>query len=205
MSGAKSTQEKEAKAGTEETSIAGTAVAPGMPESQVHNSVQVHEPSTVHAPTVDVSKEAVPEEEQVLGELNATKLLQRTKYEKPNLEEFVADDKQHGHLTAEQRKKLLQTLKKNERVFQGCRGNYTGGAASLKLKPGAKPHWAKPYPIPLKNKDVTEQELYRQVEIGALIGMRLWSDISDHFQRASRKTTYLREFLTSDRVQDTKL
>ena len=34
--------------------------------------------------------------------------------------------------------------------------------------PDAKPYWARPYPIPLKNRKVTEEEVYRQYEIGAL-------------------------------------
>ena len=59
-------------------------------------------------------------------------------------------------------------IEKNVRVFQGCRGKYTGGKASLHLKEGAQPYWAKPYPIPLKNRVVTEEEVYRQCDIGAL-------------------------------------
>ena len=54
-------------------------------------------------------------------------------------------------LTLSQQAQLLQVLTANEAAFQGRRGDYTGGPVGIMLKPDAKPHRARPYPVPLKN------------------------------------------------------
>ena len=88
------------------------------------------------------------------------------KYEKLNLIEVVKRD--GTELTSPQQSQLLQVLTSNEAAFQGRRGEYTGGAVGIILKPEAKPHRAKPYPIPLKNRDILEGEFRRQCSIGAM-------------------------------------
>jgi hypothetical protein len=63
---------------------------------------------------------------------------------------------------------LLNVLLKNAVVFKGGRGYYKGEPVGIKLKPDAKPFWAKPYLIALKNQEVMEHELDRQCSIGCL-------------------------------------
>ena len=59
-------------------------------------------------------------------------------------------------------------LQKHTSVFQGKRGEYNGGEVSIQLTDDAKPFWAMPYDVPLKNRRVMAQELQRQCDIGAL-------------------------------------
>ena len=63
---------------------------------------------------------------------------------------------------------LIAALESVPEVFEGRRGNYTGAPVSILLKGDAKPYWSKPYPIPLKNREATEKEVYRQCDIGAM-------------------------------------
>ena len=73
-------------------------------------------------------------------------------YEKPNLVVIVQHDGQH--LTPKQQAQLLQVLAANDRVFQGCRGEYTGGEVRITLKEDAIPFRAKPYPVHLNNREI---------------------------------------------------
>ncbi len=71
-------------------------------------------------------------------------------------------------LTPEQQALLLSVLTKNIAVFsRGC-AYYNRAPVGLQLKSGATPYRAKPYPIPLKNREVMEHELTRQCSIGCL-------------------------------------
>ena len=88
------------------------------------------------------------------------------KYEKPDLR--VVANSQGDHLTQEQKNELYLVLKKNERVFQGCKGNYTGGEVDLVLKEGVKPVWNKPYNVPLAQRGAVERKVYRQCDVKAL-------------------------------------
>ena len=101
------------------------------------------------------------------SELNLVDALQLTNYTKPDLTKMLEQEK-YNHLNAQQKLQLLEVLQKNEKAFEGKRGNYTGGEASIHLKPNAVPFWGQPYPIPLKNREVTELEVRRQCQIGAL-------------------------------------
>ena len=87
-------------------------------------------------------------------------------YEKPDLMEVARRD--GAKLTPEQQALLLSILTKNITVFSGGCGYYNGAPVGLQLKPGATPYRAKPYPIPLKNREVMEHELTRQCSIGCL-------------------------------------
>ena len=87
-------------------------------------------------------------------------------YVKPDLLEVVKRD--GVHLTTEQQALLLRVLSENDAVFQGGKGYYTGEPVKLRLQPDATPRRAKPYPIPVKDREVMEDEFRRQCEIGAL-------------------------------------
>ncbi len=54
---------------------------------------------------------------------------------------------------------LLNVFATNSEVFKGGCGHYNREPIGLKLKDDAKPFCAKPYPIPLKNREIMEHEL----------------------------------------------
>jgi hypothetical protein len=87
-------------------------------------------------------------------------------YKKLDLHEIVKRD--GSHLTSNQQALLFQVLAHNEAAFQGGKGEYTSAPVGIILKPNAKPWRAKPYPIPLKNRDILEGKLQRQCNIGAM-------------------------------------
>ncbi len=86
--------------------------------------------------------------------------------DKLNLVEVVNRD--GADLTPKQQSQLLQVLTANMAAFQGGKGEYTGPAVGIILKPEAKPWRAKPYPVPLKNREVLEGKMRRQCKIGAM-------------------------------------
>ncbi len=87
-------------------------------------------------------------------------------YKKPNfLEATKCDGK---HLTPAQQALLFNILTANEVVFKGGRGHYNGVPVGLKLKDDTKPFYTKPYPIPLKNREVMEHKLGQKCSIRAL-------------------------------------
>eukprot|EP00956_Cyclotella_meneghiniana_P018178 scaffold30078_cov44-Cyclotella_meneghiniana.AAC.2 len=94
-----------------------------------------------------------------------TEALIATNYQKHDIDEYIVT---RTDLTEDQRSKLLHVLKANEQLFLGRRGNWKGQPVDIKVKANAKPCWAKPYPMPLKNRQVFEDEVYRQCDIGAL-------------------------------------
>ena len=57
---------------------------------------------------------------------------------------------------------------KHRSLFLGKRGEWTGKPVSIETIEGVTPVWAKPYPVPLKNREVFQQEVQRQGAIGAL-------------------------------------
>ena len=97
-------------------------------------------------------------------EVNLTELTS-AKYVKANLPEIAENCKDH---TSDQKAKLLMVLMKHEELFQGKRGEWKGHPISIESVDKATPVWAKPYPVPLKNREVFKEEIYRQCSIGAL-------------------------------------
>ncbi len=87
-------------------------------------------------------------------------------YETPNLLEVTKRDGMK--LTPPQQAMLLNILVKNQDVFKGGRGYYNGKLVGIKLKDNTIPYWAKPYPIPLKNREVPEHKVARQCLVGCL-------------------------------------
>ncbi len=77
----------------------------------------------------------------------------------------VAQDCQD--LTSKQQTELLQVLTKHKSLFAGKHGEWKGTPITISLFKGAKPFWAKPYPIPLKKCEVFKEELNWQGRIGA--------------------------------------
>ncbi len=60
------------------------------------------------------------------------------KYSKADLQSVVRDN--YKHLKADQQKKLLQLLKKNESLFDGTLGDWKTNPVSFQLKEGASPY-----------------------------------------------------------------
>jgi hypothetical protein len=87
-------------------------------------------------------------------------------YNKPDLLEVAKRD--GANLIPAQQALLFNVLTANDVVFKGGHGHYNGEPVGLKLKDDAKPYHTKPYPIPLKNREVMEHELTRKCTIGAL-------------------------------------
>ena len=62
----------------------------------------------------------------------------------------------------------MGVLNKHTKLFQGKCGEWTGNSVALSLTKYAKPFRCGPYPIPLKQRNELEKEVYRQCGIGAL-------------------------------------
>ena len=73
---------------------------------------------------------------------------------KPDLLEAVKRDE--IDLTTNQQALIFKTLSNHNAVFQGGKGNYTGEPVKICLKPDAAPKQAKPYAIPVKDREVVE-------------------------------------------------
>jgi hypothetical protein len=117
--------------------------------------------------TVDSVPGPTIESDEVIEEFfTTTSTYTEAVYEKPDLVVIIQRDGQH--LTPEQQAQLLQVLVNNEIVFQGRRGEYTGGEVGITLKEDAIPFRAKPYPVQLKNREIMEAEFRRQCTIGAM-------------------------------------
>ena len=91
-------------------------------------------------------------------EVNA---LEANVYQPANITEFTENNK-CDHLSELQKEKLTALLRKHEQLFQGKRGKWKGGDATLRLKSDSKPHMAKPYPVPLPQREEFKKELGRQ-------------------------------------------
>ena len=87
-------------------------------------------------------------------------------YETPDLLEVAKRD--GLKLTSTQQALLLNVLIKNDNIFKGGCGSYNGDPVGIKVKDGAIPFRARPYPIPLKNREILEHEVARQCSIGCL-------------------------------------
>ena len=70
------------------------------------------------------------------------------------------------NISLEIRKKLKETLKKTPKAFKGGLGTLKIKPIKIKLKPGAVPYHAKPFPIPKAYEETTRKECRRFCEIG---------------------------------------
>ena len=99
---------------------------------------------------------------------DATKRVTRildAKYKKADLNEVVRDA---THLTKTQREQLKAVLVKYESLFSGKLGTWKGPPVDLKLKPGAKPYHARPFPVPKVHEKTFRKEVDRLCELGVL-------------------------------------
>ena len=90
-------------------------------------------------------------------EVFASEALTAAKYKKANLGNIVQNCKV---LNEEQKEKLLVVLNNHDSLFQGKRGNWKGQPVSIEVMNGVSPVWSKPYPVPLKNREIFKEEVY---------------------------------------------
>jgi hypothetical protein len=88
------------------------------------------------------------------------------KYRKADLQSVVRDNCKH--LSANQKKKLLQLLKKYESLFDGTLGDWKTKPVSFQLKEGASPYHSQAFPVPKIHKDTLIKEVERLVKLGVL-------------------------------------
>jgi hypothetical protein len=88
------------------------------------------------------------------------------KYQKADLHSIVRDNCKH--LSANQKKKLLQLLKKYESLFDGTLGERKTKPVSFQLKEGVSPYHGQAFPVPKSTKNLQK----RGGEIVPTEGMR---------------------------------
>ena len=83
---------------------------------------------------------------------------------KPAGTQELTTNEWYDHLSTNQKVSITTLLTKHKESFQGKRGKWKGGYVTLRLKQDAKPHLAKPRPVPLPQKDELKKELDQQCE-----------------------------------------
>jgi len=89
-----------------------------------------------------------------------------TSYEKADLPIIVS--KCCNHLTTDQRNKLLRLLLTYEVLFDGTLGYWQTKPVSFELKPDAKPHHGRAFPVPNIHLKTLKTEVQRLVDLGVL-------------------------------------
>jgi len=110
----------------------------------------------------------VQTEDELLGEdwldNYATEILD-AKYNKTDVNDVV---KQQSHLTATQKKDLLELLTKHSKLFSGKLGSYPHKKFHIDIDPEATPVHARAYPVPRIHLETFRNELNHLVELGVL-------------------------------------
>jgi hypothetical protein len=100
---------------------------------------------------------------------DATKHVTRildAKYKKTDLQTIVRDNCKH--LSANQKKKLLQLLTKYESLFDGTLGDWKTKPVSFQLKEGVSPYHGRAFPVPKVHKETIIKEVERLCQLGVL-------------------------------------
>merc|ERR1712214_28032 len=115
---------------------------------------------------------AIQEEELLISELFASDIRDR-KYDAVTPEEASAALK---HLELKRRLKFKILFTKYKDVFDGKLGCHPTAKTKIKLKPGSKPHWRKPYSVPFARRKAFRRELDSLIRDGVLvrIGTSAW-------------------------------
>jgi hypothetical protein len=72
------------------------------------------------------------------------------------------------HLSADQKKKLLQLLTKYELLFDGTLGDWKTKPVSFQLKEGVSPYHGQAFPVPKFHKETIIKEVERLCQLGVL-------------------------------------
>jgi hypothetical protein len=90
----------------------------------------------------------------------------RCQIQKKNLQSIVRDNCKH--LSADQKKKLLQLLTKYESLFDGSLGDWKTKLVSFQLKEGVLPYHGRAFPVPKVHKETIIKEVERLCQLGVL-------------------------------------
>jgi hypothetical protein len=88
------------------------------------------------------------------------------KYKKADLKSIARDNCMH--LSANQKKKLLQLLMKYELLFDGTLGDWKTKPVSFQLKEGVSPYHGQAFPVPKVQKETIIKEVERLCQLGVL-------------------------------------
>ncbi len=86
------------------------------------------------------------------------------KYQKADLQSIVGNNCKH--LSADQKKKLLQLLQKYELLFDGTLGYWKTKPVSFQLKVGVSPYHDQAFPVPKIHTDTIIKEVERLCKLG---------------------------------------
>jgi hypothetical protein len=89
-----------------------------------------------------------------------------TKYQKTDLQSIVKNNCKH--LSADQKKKLLQLLQKYELLFDRTLGDWKTKLVSFQLKEGLSPYHGQTFSVPKIHKDTIMKEVERLCKLGVL-------------------------------------
>ena len=100
------------------------------------------------------------------------------------------------HLSQIEKEQLESILNKYTKVFDGKLGRHPTAKISIELKPGSRPIWQKPYPVPFQKKATFEKELYSLVGDGVLspVGMSRWGFPSFIIPKKDGRVRWLSDF-----------
>jgi RNase H-like domain found in reverse transcriptase/Reverse transcriptase (RNA-dependent DNA polymerase)/Retroviral aspartyl protease len=117
--------------------------------------------STLSTGLINIDSESQPIKEAT----NRVKKIIEAKYEKANIKEIAYDCKQ---LDKTKQIQLLHLLEKHEDLFDGTLGHWKDRPYDIKLKEGAKPYHARPYPVPKIHEATLKMEVDRLCSLGVL-------------------------------------
>ncbi len=120
--------------------------------------------STLHVLRLNHSLTMEPQSTQ-----DATKHVTRildAKYKKADLLAIVRDNCKH--LSADQKKELLQLLTKYESLFDSTLGDWKTKLVSFQLKEGVSPYHGQAFPVPKVHKETIIKEVERLCQLGVL-------------------------------------
>ena len=123
----------------------------------------------------------------------AMKKLLKSKYEKMDTD---AEVQEQTHLTDVQRQALKKVLQNRINLFQGECGKYKGVPVDIKLRVGAVPYSARPYPIPKAHRKLVKEEVERLVTIGLLTQIEAseWAAPSFAIPKMDQRIRFVTDF-----------
>ncbi len=129
--------------------------------------VHMQDPETLKGNWVDeIEKEILFAHDPSTTDAERIQDIIESKYCPADLEKIVAEC---IHLSALERRQLLELLQKFEPLFDGSLGTWKTDPVNLELKdPKVKPYHAKPYPVPYSQEKRLKEEIARLCSYGVL-------------------------------------
>ena len=126
-------------------------------------------------------------------ECYAIRKILESKYEKMDTTEVVGNQ---THLTDVERQVSKEILDQRVSLFQGERGKWKGVPVDIKLRTGATPYSARPYPIPKAHRKLVKEEVQRLVSIGLLTQVEAseWAAPSFAIPKKDQRIRFVTDF-----------